>query len=98
MIGWGAVIAPSLLMIYKRMMISLVIPGLCCTFASQPRGSGLRRGTTLERLVVDTGQYFYCLRFILRQATREEHRLADFFYTQDYPIMINRSPISVKFS
>lgn len=80
------------------MSIFCVVSRKCCTFASQPRGRWLRRGTTLERLVVDMGQYFIAYRFILRQATREEHRLADFFYTQHHLIMINRNPISVKFS
>ena len=79
-------------------MVRLVISELSCTFVPQSRGSGLRRGTTLERLVVDMGQYFIAYRFILRQVTREEHNLADFFYAQNHPIMINRNPISVKFS
>lgn len=98
MIGGGAVIAPSVLMIYKSMSIFCVMSRKCCTFASQPRGSGQRRGTTPERLVVDMGQYFIAYRFILRQVTREEHNLADFFYTQYWSIIINRHPISVKFS
>lgn len=80
------------------MSIFCVMSRKYCTFASQPRGSGLRRGTTLERLVVDMGQYFIAYRFILRQVTREEHNLADFFYTRYWPIMINRNIISVKFS
>lgn len=91
-------IPPSLLMIYKRMMKRLAIPRLSRIFAPQPRGSGLRRGTTRERLVVDMGQYFIAYRFILRQAACEKYRLADFFYAQHRPIMINRNPISVKFS
>lgn len=80
------------------MMLRLVISELSCTFVPQSRGSGLRRGTTLERLVVDMGQYFIAYRFILRQAACEKYRLADFFYAQHWPIMINRNPISVKFS
>lgn len=87
-----------MLMIYKSMSVFCVVSRNCCTFASQPRGSGLRRGTTLERLVVDMGQYFIAYRFILRQVTREEHNLADFFCAQHHLIMINRNPISVKFS
>lgn len=98
MIGWGMMIPPSMLMIYKSMSIFFAVSRKCCTFVPQSRGSGLRRGTTLERLVADMGQYFIAYRFILRQATREEHRLADFFYAQHHPIMINRNPISVKFS
>lgn len=80
------------------MSIFCVMSRKCCTFASQPRGSGLRRGTTLERLVVDMGQYFIAYRFILRQAACEKYRLADFFYARHHLIMINRNPISVKFS
>lgn len=98
MVRGGAVITPAMLMIYKSMSVFCVVSRKCCTFASQPRGSGLRRGTTPERLVVDMGQYFIAYRFILRQVTREEHNLADFFYTQYHLIMINRHPISVKFS
>lgn len=98
MIGWGVMIPPSMLMIYKSMSIFFVVSRKCCTFASQPRGSGLRRGTTLERLVADMGQYFIAYRFILRQAACKKCRLADFFYAQHHPIMINRNPISVKFS
>ena len=71
---------------------------IIATFALHSRGSGQRRGTTLERLDADTGQYLLLEDFILRQAARDEHCLADFFYTLHWPIMINRTPISVKFS
>lgn len=80
------------------MSIFCVVSRKRCTFASHPRGRWLRRGTTLERLDVDMGQYFIAYRFILRQAAREEYRLADFFYTRYWSIMINRNTISVKFS
>lgn len=39
-----------------------------CIFAASPRGSGLRRGTTLERLVMDMGRLIKACLFDLSRA------------------------------
>ena len=48
-----------------------------CIFAVLPRGSGLRRGTTRERLEVDKGRLIIACRF---DPSRTLQRLAPFYF------------------
>lgn len=48
-----------------------------CIFAVLPRGSGLRRGTTRERLEVDKGRLVIACRF---DPSRTLQRLAPFYF------------------
>lgn len=48
-----------------------------CIFAVLPRGSGLRRGTTCERLEVDKGRLLIACRF---DPSRTLQRLAPFYF------------------
>lgn len=48
-----------------------------CIFAVLPRGSGLRRGTTCKRLVVDKGRLLIACRF---DPSRTLQRLAPFYF------------------
>lgn len=48
-----------------------------CIFAVLPRGSGLRRGTTCERLEVDKGRLVIACRF---DPSRTLQRLAPFYF------------------
>lgn len=48
-----------------------------CIFATLPRGSGQRRGTTCERLEVDKGRLVIACKFDL---SRTLQRLAPFYF------------------
>lgn len=48
-----------------------------CIFAVLPRGRGLRRGTTRERLEVDKGRHLKACKFDL---SRTLQRLAPFYF------------------
>lgn len=48
-----------------------------CIFAVLPRGSGLRRGTTCERLEVDKGRHLIACRF---DPNRTPQRLAPSYF------------------
>lgn len=50
-----------------------------CIFAVLPRGSGLRRGTTCERLEVDKGRLLIACRFDPVERRRELRRSTIFF-------------------
>lgn len=52
-----------MLTIYKVLAIMINIRFNICIFAVLPRGSGLRRGTTCERLGVDKGRLLIACRF-----------------------------------
>lgn len=48
-----------------------------CIFATLPRGSGQRRGTTRERLEVDMGRLVIACRF---DPSRTQQRFAPFYF------------------
>ena len=56
-------ISAPMLMIHKVLAIMINIRIYICIFAILPRGSGLRRGTTCERLEVDKGRLLIACRF-----------------------------------
>lgn len=56
-------IPAAMLMYYKVLAIMINNQTNICIFASLPRGSGQRRGTTRERLEVDKGRLLIACRF-----------------------------------
>ena len=70
-------IPAPMLMIYKVLVIMINNRINVCIFAVLPRGSGLRRGTTLERLEVDKGRLVIACRF---DPSRTLQRIAPFYF------------------
>ena len=70
-------IAPAMLMIPKVLAVMINKRINLCIFAALPRGSGLRRGTTCERLEVDKGRH---LRACIFDLCRTPQGIAPFYF------------------